>query len=118
MSVSSLIQTSGFAVLLATDGEPLACPVGVNASGSINCVVNRNIVKGKDFLRMFKDVPVDFDLANLTEISMLISDTLTAPQAGMGFVDAFGFSHRVRYATQTDVVYVIYCSPTSTTITP
>lgn len=118
MSVSTLIQSGGFAVLLATDGEALTCPSAVVAASTINAVVNRNIVKGKDFLRMFKDIPVDFDITGLTEISFLISDTIASPQAGQGFVDALGFRHRVRYVTQTDIVYVIYCTPAGTTILP
>ncbi len=113
MNASSLIQRAGLAVQKTVAGELLILVLDANTTVMITATVNRNIVKGRDFMRLFKDFAGDFEVMGLTEVEILKSDLATAPEAGQYLTDSYSYKHRVRYTSQTDVSWLIYCTPSA-----
>lgn len=106
MSAGSQARVAGYMVLLTTCGENLAY-----LGATIQAVVNRDIVKGKDFFRSFSEGAVNFSLAGLSEIEILKTGIVKQPIAGEYFVDAQNFRHRIRLVTQTDITWKCFCTP-------
>ena len=110
MTQSGQLRTVGFNALLAISGEPLTYSVG----GSVKAVVNRDIVRGKDFFRQFANQAADFSLAALTEVEILKTGISGQPLAGQSFVDSASFRHRIRLVTNTDVTWKCFCTAAHT----
>lgn len=115
MNASNIIQRAGLATQTVVGGETLTFfyVLGANTSVSVKALVNRNIIKGRDFMRLFKDYAGDFEVLGLTEIEIDKNLVTTMPEAGMYFADAFGYKHRVRYITQTPTAWMVYCTPST-----
>jgi hypothetical protein len=116
VNASTLIQRAGLTAGTRVGGEVLALIVNVSTSIPLPALVNRNIVKGRDFMRLFKDFAGDFELMGLTEIAIDKAQLSQPPEAGMYFVDTFGYKHRVRYVTQTHIAWMAYCTPSAVVI--
>ncbi len=77
---------------------------------SIQVLINRSVIRGKDFFRQFTGTAIEFGTTGLSEIEFL--KTAGAPVVGDTFLDAFGIRHKIRIVTQTDTTYVCFCTPT------
>jgi hypothetical protein len=114
VNASTIIQRAGFAAGHKVSGESLTLVVDANTTiSNIPAIVNRNIVKGRDFMKLFKDYAGDFEVLGLTEIAIDKTKISQAPEAGMYFTDDSAYKHRVRYVTQTPVAWVAYCTPSA-----
>lgn len=115
MTAAQQLNTSGFAALLSIGGEPLTYNKndGQTPSASVTGLVNRDVVKGKDFLRSFNNQAATFDMTGLTVVEVAKTDFATAPVSGENFVDSTNYRHRVRLVTQTDTTYCCFCTPSS-----
>ncbi len=96
----------GLASLFGVHAEPLAYSAG--SPSTLSGLVNRNIVKGKDFFRQFGSEPVDFSLLGLSEIEIkksdLFRDVLIQPSGytesgheGQGLAGYLGLAIGARY---------------------
>jgi len=74
-------------------------------------LVTRNATKLKDGVSAH-DGKVDFEVMGMTEVEL--SKSILQPQSGGTFIDLFGFRHRIRFVTQTDITWVCYCTPSQT----
>lgn len=95
-AAAQLIRT-GFATLLATNGEPLQF-----RGASVRAVVNRN-----PFDRIIRTP--DFDPRDAAEIRIRSSDVSTIPRPGEEFVDEYGIAHRIQTAKRLPDCYTCTC---------
>ncbi len=104
-SVSASLRQVGLASLLATNGEQLAY-----LNVSVTALVNRNVVKGKDFLHELQEYAADFETLGLTEIEFLKSSITNVPASGETLSDG-KYRHRIRFVAQTDISWRLFCTP-------
>lgn len=105
MSASTQIRTAGFYSLSAVNGETMTA-----GGASVVCVVNRKVGKVRDGLQG-RDGNLDFSILGMSEVEFLVQDFVGVPKPGNTLLDAFGFSHRIRYVLHTDITWVCYCTP-------
>lgn len=113
MSLATLIQSTGFAVLLQTDGELLTYS---KTNASIRAVVNRDVT-AKDMRRLGERAGhIDFEPYSLTIVEFPRTAVAARPQAGERFVDAFNWRHRVRFVQQSDIAYLCVCEQSDNSV--
>jgi hypothetical protein len=111
MSASTTLRIAGFMSLLSIGGESLSFNPQSGKQEFIEACVNRNIIRGKDFFRQFGVAATRFDQTGLSEIEILLTEFEQPPQTSDIFIDQFFIKHRIRIVTQTDITYVLFCTP-------